>query len=126
MLKRWIASALALYNIGFGSFALFAGRRWYDSIPGVPDTGPFNPHFVADIGAAFTAAGLGLAAFAWRPTLWPAALAGCGFLAIHALIHIVGLLGEGSHTPAVEWGGVVIPTVLALWAATPGRGAGHA
>ena len=46
---------------------LAAGPLWYETVPGVPDTGPFNPHFVQDIGVAFLVAGLALAARAWRP-----------------------------------------------------------
>jgi hypothetical protein len=121
MLKRSIAGLLGLYNIGLGSFALFAGRRWYDLVPGVADTGPFNPHFVADIGAAFAAAGLGLIARAWSAKLWPAALAGCIFLPVHAVIHLADLLTGSAHAPAAELGGVVFPTAFALWAALPSK-----
>jgi hypothetical protein len=41
---------------------LFDGATWYASVPGVVETGPYNPHFVQDIGAAFLVAGLALAA----------------------------------------------------------------
>ena len=40
---------------------LIDGQRWYSSVPGVVFTGPYNGHFVQDIGAAFFAAGLGRA-----------------------------------------------------------------
>ena len=48
--------------------------HWYHELPAaVPDTGPFNPHFVRDIGCAFFAVGVALvwAAFAprWRAPL---------------------------------------------------------
>jgi hypothetical protein len=33
---------------------LFAGPFWYASVPGASETGPYNPHFVQDIGAAFS------------------------------------------------------------------------
>jgi hypothetical protein len=37
---------------------LFAGPFWYASVPGASGTGPFNPHFVQDIGVAFIVAAL--------------------------------------------------------------------
>ena len=45
-----------------GVVMLAAGRWWYGAVAGVPETGPFNPHFVKDIGAAYLVVG---AAFAW-------------------------------------------------------------
>jgi hypothetical protein len=43
----------ALSSIANGVWMLFAPESWYYHLPaGVPDTGPFNHHFVQDIGAA--------------------------------------------------------------------------
>jgi hypothetical protein len=61
-MQRWIAAILAVFNIANGLAMLFASTAWWNSVPGVPDTGPFNPHFVQDVGAAFFVAGLALAA----------------------------------------------------------------
>src|SRR5258708_7971227 len=36
---------------------LFAGSIWWDQVAGARETGPFNPHFVQDVGAAFAVAG---------------------------------------------------------------------
>ena len=42
-------------------------------VPGGTATGPYNPHFVRDIGAAYLMAGASLAAFAvWPRDAWPA------------------------------------------------------
>jgi hypothetical protein len=61
----------------------------------VNETGPFNPHFVRDVGAAFLVAGGGLLWYARDVRARPAALAGAGFLALHALIHLWdGLAGR--------------------------------
>lgn len=126
MPKKWIAAALGLFNAGNGVFMLAAGRQWYDAVPGVHDTGPFNPHFVADIGAAFLVAGLGLIARAWRVRYWPAALAGAAFLSAHGLIHVIGLVGGHSHHAGFEWVSVVAPSLLALWASLPTKGESYA
>jgi hypothetical protein len=37
---------------------------WYGHIEGVPDTGPFNPHFVRDIGVAYLTLAIMMAAAA--------------------------------------------------------------
>ena len=75
-MRRSLAAILAIPTLLNGLAMLLAGSSWYATIPGVAETGPFNPHFVQDIGAAFLVAGLALAARAWRPRYWPAAVAG--------------------------------------------------
>lgn len=123
MLKRWIAGLLGAMAIGNGLFMLVAGQQWYLTVPGASDTGPYNFHFVADIGVAFMVAGIGLAARAWRPRYWPAALTGAAFLCGHGLIHVAGLLGGHAHYVTLEWAGIIAPAVLALWVALPEKGA---
>jgi hypothetical protein len=120
-LDRWIAAAMALLLGGNGLAMLFAGLAWYDAVPGVPATGPYNAHFVRDIGAAYLVAALGLAWFAWRPREgWPAMAAGAAFLTFHAAIHVYD--AACGATPLADVGrdfvGVylfaVIPLALAL------------
>ena len=42
--------------------------RWYHDLPaGVPDFGPFNPHFVRDIGCAFATVGIAQVWAAFSP-----------------------------------------------------------
>jgi hypothetical protein len=125
-MKRVIAAILAVVNVVNGLTMLFAGLFWYQSVPGVTETGPFNPHFVQDIGAAFLAAGLALAARAWRASLWPAAVAGATFLAAHGLIHVVGLVAGHDHHAAVDLLAVIVPSALALYSAFPNKGESHA
>jgi hypothetical protein len=105
---------------------LAAGSLWYDTVPGVTDTGPFNPHFVQDIGLAFLMAGLALAVRAWRPRYWPAAVAGAGFLAAHALLHVALIAGGHSHHVASDLLAIVVPSALALYSAFPSQGEYHA
>ncbi len=124
MLKRIVAGVLGAGGALNGLFMLVDGARWYDSVPGLAHTGPYNPHFVADIGAAYLVASLALIARAWRPRYWPAAIAGAGFLVAHALIHAADLTMQRSGEPGVDVGLVIIPAALALWASLPGKGAG--
>ncbi|RME63875.1 MAG: hypothetical protein D6782_09350 [Alphaproteobacteria bacterium] len=126
MVKRAVAAILGFSALGNGLWMLAGGRAWYGCIPGVAETGPYNPHFVADIGAAFCVAGLALIARAWRPRYWPAALAGAGFLAMHGLIHIAGLVGGHDAHALFELSAVVLPAALSLWAATSNKEPSHA
>ncbi len=126
MVKRWIAGLLGAMAIGNGLAMLIAGEQWYLTAPGASDTGPYNFHFVADIGVAFFVAGAGLAARAWRPRYWPAALTGAAFLFGHGLIHVAGLLGGHAHYVILEWASIVAPAALALWVALPEKGDPHA
>lgn len=126
MIKRIAAALTGITSAGNGFYMLADGRHWFGAVTGVSDTGPFNPHFVADVGAAFLIAGLALIARAWRPQFWPAALAGAGFLCAHALIHVAGLIGGLSHHAGFELASVIAPALLALWASLPARGERHA
>ena len=125
-MQRSIAAVLAVLTVLNGSMMLLAGPAWYESVPGVSETGPYNPHFVQDIGAAFLIAGLALAARAWRPQYWPAAVAGAGFLAAHALLHVAMILPGHDHHVAFELIAVVLPSALALYSAFPAPGEHHA
>jgi peptidoglycan/LPS O-acetylase OafA/YrhL len=125
-MQRSIATIFALLTVLNGSMMLFAGPSWYARVPGVPETGPYNPHFVQDIGAAFLVAGLALAARAWRPAYWPAAVAGAGFLAAHALIHLAAILAGHDPHSGFDLIAVVLPSALALYSAFPNQGENHA
>jgi peptidoglycan/LPS O-acetylase OafA/YrhL len=125
-MQRWIAAILAATNTANGLAMLFASSIWWAGVPGVTETGPFNPHFVRDVGAGFLVAGLALAARAWRPTYWPAAAAGAGFLAAHALIHVVMIATGHDHHAGADLALVVLPAALALYSAFPDKGEHHA
>ena len=125
-MRRQLAAILAIPTVLNGLAMLMAGPLWYETVPGVPHTGPFNPHFVQDIGAAFLVAGLALAVRAWRPRYWPAAVAGAGFLAAHGLIHLVLIVSGHAHHAAFDLLAVVLPSALALYSAFPSQGEQHA
>ncbi|MBL6749185.1 MAG: hypothetical protein ISP90_01620 [Nevskia sp.] len=112
-----------------GIAMLAAGQTWYQLVPTVPDTGPYNPHFVHDIGCAYLAAAFGMLWLARdRLVAWPAALAGAVFQALHALTHVWDL-AAGRETPlhfAIDIVLVVAPAALALWLAWPPLAAARA
>ena len=125
-MQRWIAAILGAYNFANGLAMLFASSIWWARVPGVPDTGPYNPHCVQDVGAAFLVSGLALAAGAWRPAYWPAAMAGSAFLVLHGLIHLALIASGHDHHAAADLAGVVLPAALALYSAFPTRGERYA
>jgi hypothetical protein len=93
---RALLLLLGLFHLANGLFMLSAPARWYASVPGVTATGPFNPHFVLDIGMAFVASGIGLMLGARRSAhAATLALAGAAWPALHALIHVDGWLMHG-------------------------------
>jgi peptidoglycan/LPS O-acetylase OafA/YrhL len=121
-MRRSIAAVLAVLTVLNGLTMLLAGAAWYESVPGVSETGPYNPHFIQDIGVAFLVAGLALAARVWRPRYWPAAVAGAGFLAAHALLHLAMIASGHDHYAAFELIAIVLPSALALFSAFPDPG----
>lgn len=51
-LKRALLLVTATGFLANAVFRLADPLGWYGAVEGVPDTGPFNPHFVRGIGAA--------------------------------------------------------------------------
>ena len=114
----WVLGLLAAAN---GVFMLLATAAWYASVPGVPNTGPFNAHFIRDIGAAFLVAGGSLVWFARDARARPAALACAAFFVLHALVHLTdAITGRESLYQAVhDLPTVYLGALLALWIAWP-------
>lgn len=121
-LKRFL---IALTGIAFLTNALFMLANplgWYHAVEGVPDTGPFNPHFVRDIGISFLTAALTTAAAAWWLRLaWPLLCTVILYLGLHALLHLWDIAAGrlDAHHLLIDAPGVFIPVfitaALALW-----------
>jgi hypothetical protein len=95
---------------------LIAPAGWYRDLPaGVPDTGPYNAHFVRDIGCAFATMSVALAVAAWRPR-WRAPLVALTalFFAAHAALHVFDTLRGAldAHHWALDFPGVYAPAAL--------------
>lgn len=62
-IHRGLLGFLTLTGAGVGLWAYAAPRNWYDTFPGMglswlPQLGPYNEHFVKDVGAMFLGLGL--------------------------------------------------------------------
>jgi hypothetical protein len=118
MVKLGLAIALGLFYLALGAMMLIDPAGWYEATPGVAHTGPFNAHFVIDVGLAFAASGgLWLAAalapahrggLALGASLWPA---------LHAGFHVVGWTQHGLPQGTALWSealGVVLVASVSL------------
>jgi hypothetical protein len=121
-MKRCLIAVLAAGLLANGLAMLLVPQAWFGWVPSVSHTGPFNPHFVRDIGCAYAVAGLSLLWLLRAPDVaWPAALAGAAFLSAHAGVHLWdALAGRSSlHHLIGDLPGVVLVPVLMLWLAWP-------
>ena len=121
-----IALAVALGVLGGfnGLFMLVSPSDWYSAVPGVTTTGPFNQHFIRDIGLIYLLIGVcflaGAAKPRFRAVLWGLATL-C--LAGHALFHLWEVaVGISMHSAiARDFAAVTLPAiigiVLTVWAA---------
>lgn len=125
-----VATALGVAAEANGLFMLVSPEHWYLAVPGVTTTGPFNQHFVRDIGLVFLFVGTAYLAGAFLPrhrvVLWAAPTL---WLWGHALFHFwevaVGICGPSALArdfPAVTLP-ALIGTVLTLWSLRDARAA---
>jgi hypothetical protein len=116
-MRGLVAWMLGLGLAANGLTMLAVPASWYAMVPGVVDTGPFNPHFVRDIGAAYVVCGAALVAFAMRPEARSAAQAGAAFLALHAALHLWDAASgrEHAHQLLLDIPTIFFPPILGLW-----------
>ena len=119
-----LAALFGVASAANGAYMLVAPADWYFAVPGVTTTGPFNQHFVRDIGLIFALIGLAFVAGAAQPALRVALWGAAAFwLAGHALFHMwevaVGICSASAllqDFPAVTLP-ALIAIALTLWAA---------
>ena len=125
-----LAVILGIGALANGGFMLVSPTGWYFAVPGVTTTGPFNQHFIRDIGIIFLFLGGAFLTGAARPefriVLWSAASL---WLCCHALFHFwevaVGICGSSALVrdfPAVTLP-ALIGIALTLWAVRDRRAA---
>lgn len=118
-----LAALLGLGAAANGLFMLLSPANWYFAVPGVTTTGPFNQHFLRDIGLIFVLVAVALLVGVARPrarvALWSAAAL---WLAGHAVFHFwevaIGICGSGALVqdfPAVTLP-AILTVALSLWA----------
>ena len=97
-----------------GVYMFVDPAAWYEAVPGVPDTGPLNLHFVRDIGLAYLTAG---AALVWSElgAGWRASALAALFITLHAGLH-AGETMMGQHHDVIinELVAVHLPALIAI------------
>lgn len=112
-----LAALLGLAALCNGLFMTFWPEHWYWLVPGVPNRGPFNQHFVRDIGLNYMLIGVAYTAGCFflkqRVALW---LMPTAWLTSHAMIHVwevmTGICDIASLIQDVP--GVIAPAILAI------------
>lgn len=125
MAVRVFAALLGVFHLGNGLYMALAPAAWFATAPGASGTGPFNPHFVADVGFAFLAAGAAFMTFAWRPRLRLIAFGASGFLVLHGFLHVADAMHGGGHA-GIDLLAVAIPGIIGAFLARPGLRDTHA
>lgn len=116
-LSPGLSAILGIGGVTNGLFMLVDPANWYLAVPDVTATGPFNQHFVRDIGLIFAPIGAAILGGAMlaphRVTLWSASAL---WLIEHALFHLwdmsVGI--SGSDAIARDVPAVTLPAILAI------------
>ena len=111
------ALLLGLFLLGNGLVMLADPVRWYFAVPGVTTTGPFNQHFLRDIGLIYAIVGvgflIGIVRRAERAALWAAAtLWLVGFSLFFFCVVSVGFCGYSALLR--DFPGVTVPAIFAL------------
>ena len=112
-----IAALLGCAAIANSLYMLISPHGWYLGIPGVPLDGPYNQHFIRDIGLAFGLTGIafliGLVAPLNRALLWSVATA---WLVGHASLHLWQIaVGISDHSAlGRDFPAVTLPALLGL------------
>ena len=120
-----LAFVTGLAALANGLFMLVSPDQWYLAVPGVTTTGPFNQHFIRDIGLVFMFVGTSFLAGAAKPgfrlLLWALATL---WLSGHALFHFWEVAAGISEHSALgrDFAAVTLPAiigiVLTIWAAS--------
>lgn len=123
-----VAAILGLGAVANGLFMLVDPANWYFIIPGVTNTGPFNQHFIRDIGMIYVFVGFCFIVGAWfeqrRALLWAL---GTVWLAAHALFHIWEVTAGicGPRQLLIDFPNVILPPVIGAAMSAWAHATGH-
>jgi hypothetical protein len=108
----WITITLTVIAAGSlvnAVWALVAPQHWYQTMPDAAEFGPYNEHFVRDIGCIYLTLGLALAWSISSPSVrLPLVATVALFHVAHAVLHVFDT-GRG-YVPAHHWW-TEVPTI---------------
>ncbi len=122
MVVRILIAILGLFHLVQGLWMLGAPGNWAESVVHLSAPDHLHFHFIADIGMAFLASGVGLLLGARRGTVNGAwAVAGAAWPFLHALIHLHEWIMDGPPPMTgdliKEGLGVILAGALGAWLA---------
>ncbi|SLN45455.1 hypothetical protein PEL8287_02331 [Roseovarius litorisediminis] len=93
-MTKTILLGLCAWFIFVAAYLLLAPHSFYENIPGVSDSGPYNSHFMRDVGFAFLASGaaIGFGALKGDRRL---VLFGAAYPVLHGGFHVMHWLEGG-------------------------------
>lgn len=112
-----LAALNGLFLFGNGFVMLVAPSTWYRLVPGVTETGPFNQHFVRDIGLIQMLLGAAFAVGILQPSsrlvLWSAATS---WLSAHAVLHLWEVAVGICHPSSIgrDFPAVTLPALVGI------------
>jgi len=112
-----------VFSLGNALWMLAYPLSWYTSFPAaIPHTGPFNSHFVRDIGVVYVCVAIGFACCAVHPARTYAIHLGLtAFFTGHALLHLFDILS--GNLPHSHWlidaPMVFLPAIIMIILALP-------
>jgi len=112
----WLVGIISILN---GAAKYFMPGDWFVGVPGVAETGPFNVHFVRDVGAAYVTTGTAvILAAQLRPARLPLLVVASVFSVGHAGRHVIEWVTvEATHHHwQADATGVVLPAAIVLGA----------
>ena len=118
-MHRIILIAVGGYALVNATYIWAAPQHWYNTIPGVPATGPLNLHFARDVALAFLSSAIALI-WAGGKANATAAICGSLWLAFHALFHLWVWANRGFPADLValtNLTGIQLPAWVSAWAA---------
>lgn len=118
---KWFLYAVGGLTLANALWMLAGPMHWYTELPAaVPDTGPFNPHFVRDVGCAFLTTAIALLWAGRSPAhRFPLVAIAAVFLFAHAVLHAYDTLrgALGHNHWLLDLPGVYLPGLLLPWIA---------
>ena len=113
-----VCFALGVLLLGSAVWMLVAPLGWYSGVPAdVPDFGPYNEHFVRDIGCAYLASAIALLWGAAQPSRRLPLLAIVAvFLGAHGVLHVFDT-SRGFVDPHhwwIDFPGVYLPALIVV------------
>ena len=100
-----------------GLWMIVDPKLWYDTIPGITMLGPYNTHFLRDVGIVY---GVCAGGFIWglRAGASPALIVAAGWPVLHAIYHLQMWMARGFALDVialVNFGLIQAPAWIGLW-----------